>query len=65
MIEKLRLAWHNNPEQRLCQLVKNIAFQTPSGKEAVLHNNQDIFYIEDVEFEIALNRKFGRSASSV
>lgn len=58
MIEKLRLAWHNYPDQRLCQLVQNIAIRTPTGK-ALDPLNPDIFHVEDDEFEIALNRKFG------
>lgn len=60
MIEKLRLAWHNYPDQRLCQLVQNIALSTVNPK---VTTSCDIYHIEDDRFEIALNRKFGASNS--
>lgn len=58
MIEKLRLAWHNFPEQRLCQLVWNIANNSGQMK------SRDCFHVSDDSFEIELNRWFGKSANS-
>lgn len=50
MIEKLRLAWLNFPEQRLCQLVWNIANNTGTM------NERDCFFVRDCMFEIELNK---------
>lgn len=56
MIEKLRLAWHNFPEWRLCQLVSNVSLKTTVGKR----NSPDVFFTDDESFEIELNRFFGK-----
>lgn len=56
IMEKLRLAWHNHPNQRLCQLVWNIANNTGDMK-----NTRDCFFVRNDSFEIALNRFFGRT----
>ncbi len=61
MIEKLRLAWHNNPDQRLCQLIWNIANR--ADKQTL--PKSDIFYFEDDDFEIELNRVFGKSTKEM
>ena len=53
IIEKLRYAWHNFPEQRLCQLVWNIANNTEKMKD------RDCFCVDDSSFEIELNEWYG------
>jgi hypothetical protein len=57
IIEKLRLAWKNYPEQRFCQLVWNIAYQTGEVSETT----KDIFHVSDITFEISLNKRFGKA----
>ncbi len=59
MIEKLRLAWHNQPDLRLCQLIWSIAINT----NTVTDSSGDVFYVEDDVFEISLNKKFGKVAN--
>lgn len=48
IIAKLSLLWEEMPDMRFCQLVSNIA------------NRNDIFYIEDTEFEKLLDEMYDR-----
>lgn len=46
IVEKLRAAWHAEPDWRLCQLVINTVDARPAWK---------LFYVEDHRFEAALD----------
>lgn len=48
IVAKLQLLWEEMPDMRFCQLVSNIT------------NKNDIFYIEDTEFEKMLGNMYNR-----
>lgn len=50
MISKIRGLWYENPDQRLCQLLCNLAGDIP-GSET------DPFYCEDDKLEEVINRR--------
>jgi len=51
IIEKLRLAWHDGPDLRLCQLVEVLG----SACQTSHFGNHCIFNVEDDLFEIKLD----------
>lgn len=51
IIEKLRKIWKIYPDQRLCQLVWNLAYKTGHVNEEY----RDVFHTEDDELEFILN----------
>lgn len=51
IIAKLQLLWEEIPDQRFCQLVSNI-----TGRST----GQDIFYIEDEDFEKMIDKMYDR-----
>lgn len=48
IMAKLQLLWEEMPDMRFCQLVSNIT------------NRDDIFYVEDTEFEKMLDEMYDR-----
>lgn len=54
IIEKLRLAWQDQPDTRLCQLVQNIGSR--------ISKTNDIFFVEDDLFEADLTRQMRQEA---
>lgn len=51
ILAKLQLLWEELPDQRLCQLISNV-----TGRS----RGQDIFYIEDEDFEKMIDEMYDR-----